>query len=384
MRLHTLFIILLLTLIIVGAPYAVLAEVNTLDYLTYTTEGGTPYYTFYYWPTNYYTSYYSQSKVPVTISVEGFPSQYTTSLKVDDASAGVIPGGGTVYVEINWKVGHTFSVQSYVEGAKGERFHCSTSSWYLEKFNRPTREAKAANTFYYTPEYSLTISTSHGDTTASGWYAKGSQATLSTLKSVEISQGEREVFDGWSISGSSTKDSTTTVILNSALDAKAQYHTEYYLQIKSEHGNPSGTGWYRTGYTAPIEVEKELPLEGLMGSLSGKRIFNGWSGGASSGNNIADVVVDSPKTVTARWREDYSTPYLILTIIIIIIIAMLVLLSRKGAIVMLPRKGVIRIKEKTPQPEQATSTLDILERRYAQGEITREEFVKIRKDLQRT
>ena len=344
----------------------------------YGTEGGESYYVFYYpyWDwTYYYSYYYSPNKVPVTIGVEGFPSQYSTTLKVDDSSAGTIPGGGTVYVEVNWRVGHTFSVQSYVEGSRGERFYCASSSWYLEKFSRPTREAKAANTFYYTTQYYLSVSSPHGDATKNtGWYSKGSSISLSTPKTVDISQGEREVFDGWIVGGSSSKDSTINIVLDSPVEAKAEYHKEYYLQVRSEYGNPSGSGWYKEGHVAPIQVERELPLDGLMGALGGKRVFAGWSGGASSGNNVADVRMDSPKTVTANWREDYSTPYLIIALVAIAIIVILVVLSRRG---------FVRIRERRREPEAAVSALDIIERRYAKGEITREEYLRMKKDLEK-
>lgn len=371
---NALIIIILLSALF--SPWLFLHEVNAQgEIFGYVTEGGETYYIYYYWPTEYYTYYYSPNKVPVTIGAEGFPSTYSTTLKVDDSSAGVIQGGGTVYVEVNWRVGHTFTVQSYVEGSRGERFYCPANSWYLEKFSRPTREAKASNTFYYTTNYYLSVSSPHGDATKNtGWYAKGSSVSLSTPKTVDISQGEREVFDGWIVGGSSSKDSTINIVLDSPVEAKAEYHKEYYLQVRSEYGNPSGSGWYKEGYVAPIQVERELPLDGLMGALGGKRVFAGWSGGASSGNNVADVRMDSPKTVTANWREDYSTPYLIIALVAVAIIVILVVFSRRG---------FVRIGERRREPEAAVSALDIIERRYAKGEITREEYLKMKKDLEK-
>jgi hypothetical protein len=354
---------------------------------SYETEGGESYYMYYYpgyglydfYP-YYYSTYSSSNKVPVTISVEGFPSEYSSSLKVDDSSAGTIPGGGTIYIEVNWRVGHTFLVQSYVEGAKGERFYCPANSWYLEKFSQPGRDAKAANTFQYTTQDYLTISSPYGDATKnSGWYGKGSAVSLSTEKTVDIAQGERDVFDGWIISGSSTRDATVNVVLDAPKEAKAEYHKEYYLGIRSDYGNPSGTRWYKEGSTATIQVDKVVPMEGLAGALGGKIVFNGWSGGAL-GSNVADVYLDSPKTAIANWREDYSMPYAIILIIVIILVALF----------LLHRRGILLAKEKPkPEtiergPEVTGSPLDIIETRYAKGDITREEYLNMKKDLEKS
>ncbi|MBS7628944.1 SHOCT domain-containing protein [Candidatus Bathyarchaeota archaeon] len=91
--------------------------------------------------------------------------------------------------------------------------------------------------------------------------------------------------------------------------------------------------------------------------------------------------MDSPKTVTARWREDYSTPYAIIALIATIIIV--------GSIVLYRRSAAIA-KERAPLPEEKprelreeVSPIDIVERRYAKGEITREEYLRMKRDLTR-
>ncbi|MEM3381898.1 MAG: hypothetical protein QXQ11_07075 [Candidatus Bathyarchaeia archaeon] len=327
------------------------AAEQQIRFLPYATEGGVTYN--YFWGpwdwSYYYTYYYSPHKVPVTIRIEGLPSQYFAILKVDGSSACTIPGGGTVYVEVNWRVAHIFTVQSYVEGVKGERFHCKANSWYLERFSAPTREAKATNTFTYTVEYLLSVSSPYGDAAKiSGWYSKGSSVTLSTPNIVEVSKGVREVFDSWTVDRSLIKNSTTNIVLNSPVEAKAEYHKEYYLQVRSDYGTPSGSGWYKEGSIASIEVEKELPLEGLMGFLGGKRIFDGWSGGVASRGNAADVNMDSPKTVAARWREDYSKPHTILALTAIIIVV---------ASIAVYRSSIAIIKKRTSPPEERSREL---------------------------
>lgn len=270
-------------------------------------------------------------QVSVAISVDGVPSRYSVDLKVDDSSAGPIPGGGTVKVEVDWRVGHTFSVQPYVYGSKGERFHCSADSWYLEEFSHPTQEAKVANTFHYTTQYLLSVSTPHGDAAKnSGWYDKDSSVSLHTPEVGDISEGERDIFDGWAITGFESKDPDVSVMLDSPVDAKAEYHREYYLQVRSEYGNPSGSGWHIEGSTVTVQVERNLSLEGLLGALGGRRVFVGWSGGVSSNNNIVDVNIDSPKTLVADWREDYSILHVIIIALTVTVIVAVFAKSRRS------------------------------------------------------
>jgi len=271
--------------------------------------------------------------ISAMISVDDLPSQYSVELKVDNSQYGVIQGGGKREIRVKSELSHSFSVQPYLEVSKGERYYCQSNSWTLDKSVGPSGEAEVSHTFSYTQQYLLSVSTSHGDAAKnSGWHARGYSVTLETPRMVEISQGVRSVFDGWVASGSENKDSSLRVVLNSPLEARANYHKEYYLQIVSQYGKPSGSGWYREGSNAVISVERDLPSPGLMGALGGRNVFSGWSGDKISSNNAADVLMDSPKAVAANWTADYSTPYLIILMTAVLIIVAMVFLAQKRII----------------------------------------------------
>jgi hypothetical protein len=270
----------------------------------------------------------------VSISIDGVPRQYTADLRVDDSSTRSILGGETVSIEVDLRVDHTFSVQSSIESSKGSRFYCQDNLWHLGKSTPSTREERVAHTFYYSTQYFLSVSAPAGDVAKNtGWYDRGSTILLTCPQMVQVTQGTRDVFDSWIVSASVSKESSVSVVLNSPVEAKAEYHREHYLQLLSAYGSPSGSGWYKEGSNTQIGTEKELPMPGLLGVLGGKRVFGGWSGGIISADNIAQIRMDSPKTITANWQEDYSTIcFIIIALaIFIIIVTVATVYGRKTA-----------------------------------------------------
>lgn len=310
---------------------AILSTV-TLDYIQ--TKTVTLWYT-----SDTTVNFYLEPMVPsrssttkVGITIGGMRPEYRVNLLLDDSPVGSIPGGGTLTVEVNPRSSHTFTVESYVGGSEGERFCCRSNSWVLEASSQRLTDSKATHTFEYITQYFLSVSTPHGDAAKdSGWYSRDSSISLSTPETAEISQGTRDTFDAWTISGSRIKDSTVSIDLESPLKATAEYCREYYLELVSAYGRPSGGGWYEQGTSAKIQVENELPLPGLIGALGGKRVFAGWTGGTVASGNIAYVQMDSPKTVIANWREDNSIPYMVIIFLVLAILAAAFLLLRREA-----------------------------------------------------
>jgi uncharacterized repeat protein (TIGR02543 family) len=89
------------------------------------------------------------------------------------------------------------------------------------------------------------------------------------------------------------------------------YITLFYLQIQSEHGHASGTGWYAAGAWARISAKDIVPE-----STGTQYRFDSWSGAAFSldpHQAANSVFMDSPKTIVANWVTQYkltvSSPY---------------------------------------------------------------------------
>ncbi|WP_455370124.1 hypothetical protein, partial [[Eubacterium] cellulosolvens] len=247
---------------------------------------------------------------------------------------------------------------------------------YMYYYGYPrTSTLEASHTFTYEPEYLLTVQNPHGASIEqSGWKQKDTTVTLTTPEKIEESNVERYVFKAWYIDGSENAGSTITLTMNRQYNVRAEYETQYYLEIRSELGRPQGSGWYLEDSSAIITVDPELPMLGFWGSLGAKYVFDRWNG-ISSGDTFSatsKVVVENPMTVNAIWRADYSNAYMVLAIILVtalILIAVAIIAMTRGM---------------SFRREYGSSALDTLNLRYSQGEISREDYLKMKKDLEKS
>jgi len=123
--------------------------------------------------------------------------------------------------------------------------------------------------------------------------------SLATEEIVEIGEGERLVFERWSLPAGESDSPEVDLNVTGSLTATAVYKKQYYLRVVSEHGSPVGEGWYDEGSTAIVTVKAE---EGFLP----KYVFAGWSGDVSGNAPSITVEMDGAKTIVASWKEDWS------------------------------------------------------------------------------
>ncbi len=70
------------------------------------------------------------------------------------------------------------------------------------------------------------------------------------------------------------------------------YKLQFYLQVTSEYGYATGTGWYDANSTAVASVIPKV--------IQGHE-FHGWIGSVSSGSEAVEVKMDSSKVLIATW-----------------------------------------------------------------------------------
>lgn len=105
-------------------------------------------------------------------------------------------------------------------------------------------------------------------------------------------------FERWS-DGVLDNPRDVSVIYDSEL--VAVYSARYLLQATSAYGSVIGAGWYPEGSKAYLSIEPTNVTDALIVD----RRFGGWVGDVYSTNSSVEVVMDSPKHVTAEWSIDY-------------------------------------------------------------------------------
>ena len=125
-------------------------------------------------------------------------------------------------------------------------------------------------------------------------WAPGSRHDLEVVSPMSGESGTRYVFNSWN-----DENASASRTISHGGTYTADYTTQYYLTIESDHGQPEGEGWHDSRSTAAISVVTPDEETGTM------HYFTGWSGDCSEDTASASVYMNEPKTVTAEWRTEY-------------------------------------------------------------------------------
>lgn len=81
------------------------------------------------------------------------------------------------------------------------------------------------------------------------------------------------------------------------------YKTQYYLEVVSLYGSPSGTDWYDEGATAHARLAANM----TAGPEGVRYVFVKWEQDASGQETVSDpIVMNRPKKAVAVWKTQYS------------------------------------------------------------------------------
>jgi hypothetical protein len=111
------------------------------------------------------------------------------------------------------------------------------------------------------------------------------------------------------------------------------YVSQFFLEVSSPYGTASGSSWYDAGSVATFSVAStEQPMQGLLGLLGGRYLFDHWSSGSTG--PTAKIRLDSPQKVTAVWREELTSVYLVgvITLGVVATVVILLLRSRRETV----------------------------------------------------
>ncbi len=143
------------------------------------------------------------------------------------------------------------------------------------------------------------------DVTASGWFSRGSSASISPVPvEVQDGSGTKYVFNGWIVDGASRSDNGFVIIMDAPHKVVAKFDTMFLLTILSNYGNPKGAGYYKSGDTATFSVDSPAGVFGMQED------FVEWKGDYSSKNPKGSLTMNGPKTVIAVWTTTSFEIYL--------------------------------------------------------------------------
>ncbi|MCW4019959.1 MAG: hypothetical protein NWF14_01835 [Candidatus Bathyarchaeota archaeon] len=175
--------------------------------------------------------------------------------------------------------------------------------------------------------YNLVVFSDYGSISGEGYYLEGSTASFSVSPSTVLGEsGVRYVFTGWtsnSTDGYTGTDNPADVKMNNDITETAQWKTQCYLLVESDLGDPQGEGWYDEGSTVVVSVTSPTGL--LI-----QHAFDRWSGDITSTSPTVTVIMNSPKTITATWRTDYTQLIIVVGTILIVIVISVLLIKRRG------------------------------------------------------
>jgi hypothetical protein len=172
-------------------------------------------------------------------------------------------------------------------------------------------QAKTVTANYVT-QYYLTVVTSPSGVngpTGEGWYDAGSYASISTPQDVAIVAGSsRYDFRGWTTTDMSEitdpSAASTTMLMDGAKTATANYATQYYITVESAHDTPTTSAWVDEGGSFTASVTS--PTEVVSGDH--QWVCNGFSidGGATqAGTSYTFSDVQAAHTMSFKWTEQF-------------------------------------------------------------------------------
>ncbi|MDE1810763.1 MAG: hypothetical protein KGH66_01860 [Candidatus Micrarchaeota archaeon] len=150
--------------------------------------------------------------------------------------------------------------------------------------------------------YGLQIQSQYGNLTRSVNYTAYSNLQIGAPAAVNVSSGTREVFAGWSGTGTGSytgDQNNVTITMNGNIQENALWQRQYYVGAGSSYGSVAGTGWY----DANSSVELSLNATKINTGYGRRVVFDHWSSGGTAPE--LRLVAAMPTDVMLYWDTQY-------------------------------------------------------------------------------
>jgi hypothetical protein len=134
----------------------------------------------------------------------------------------------------------------------------------------------------------------------SGWVGEGEELKLTAPEYIELGQGVRLRFAGWSgAEGAGSRE--LSIMVSAPLRVEATYVRQYLLSVSSPVG-AGGAGWYDEGSTAMVTVPENPSTNVFV-----KRRLSGFSGDCGEcrhNGGRMELIMDRPRSIAAVYAYE--------------------------------------------------------------------------------
>jgi len=263
-----------------------------------------------------------QQGYSITVEKGGFEASITigsglkagqTKVIVSGAVIATLRGGQSTTLSLDLGATRSVNVDSVVANPTEEGIR-----YKAEESAITVTESSPIATFNYNTEYSIDLKTEPskvGQLSGSGWYKE--DYTLRTSAPDQVNDqdapGVQYRFAYWQLpSGETVSVKDLNLTVNAAGSCTAYYDTYYRLTLTSPYGEAEGSDWYKAGSEAEWSMNNpQVRIQGILGIFGGK---------LNAVNSSGTTEMDSPKTVTIDWQPDYTLPFIMIPLTIVLLI----------------------------------------------------------------
>jgi len=173
----------------------------------------------------------------------------------------------------------------------------------------------------YDESYRVNVWTPFSSATGGDFYDKGKLAEIKMQQTEYVIEPNqiRKIFTGWNAGQAKTMDfnevadldpdgkpignQNLVIFVDRPVNVTANWKTQYYLDVQTTtDGKVSGAGWYDVGKMARLEVKTPTAQKDFWTAY----VFDKWSEDLESTSVRERILMNSPKTVIAEWKQDNS------------------------------------------------------------------------------
>ncbi len=160
-----------------------------------------------------------------------------------------------------------------------------------------TMNSNITETAMWQLQYYVNVTSNYTKAFGSGWYANGTEVKFGIDKNVIYENSTtRYFFMSWS---DGLNSSNSTAIVSAPLTLSANFNRQYYVNITSQYGSTTGTGWINAGASDLISVSTLV----FNATQYSRTAFVNWTNGSSESK--LNVTVYYPFSLHANYVKQY-------------------------------------------------------------------------------